>query len=80
MIKRLDSYIGIKKDEKHPGKTKRWWIYSKPDGDILGQVKWYGGWRKYVYYNNTVGYSDWDFMRMIADFCEEQTLKHYGKI
>ena len=82
MNKRLEKYIGIREDEKYQGKTRRWWVYSKSDGDLVGQVKWYGGWRKYVYYDlcEAGAFMDWDFMRMVASFCEEQTLVHYNKI
>lgn len=82
MIKRLDKYIKIVEDKKHTGKTKLWWICLAADGEVVGTVKWYGGWRKYVYHyaRQDTGFYDWDFMRTIADFCEEQTLKHYGKI
>lgn len=59
-------------------KTKQWQVINLNTQEIVGVVKWYGGWRKYVYYNSVVGYSDWDFMRLIASFCEQKTQEHYS--
>lgn len=82
MPKRLDKYIKIVEKPHHVGKTKIWYVCLADGGEVVGTIKWYGGWRKYVYHyqRNDVGFYDWDFMRWMADFCEEQTLKHYGKI
>lgn len=79
MSKRLDKYIEIVEDAQAPGgKTKRWKIYNKLTKEVVGRIKWYGGWRKYVFYHEWNGYMDWDFMRMIADFCEQKTKDHYS--
>lgn len=32
------------------GKTKTWDIVSIHHGNVLGRVRWYGGWRQYVFY------------------------------
>ncbi len=31
------------------GKTKKFKIISKLDKDVLGQISWYPGWRRYVF-------------------------------
>jgi hypothetical protein len=30
-------------------KTQYWTVYSKRHGDMLGDIKWYGPWRQYVF-------------------------------
>lgn len=32
------------------GKTKRWGVRSVRHGDVLGEVRWYGPWRQYVFF------------------------------
>lgn len=61
------------------GKTKIWKVVNKnnPD-DVPGIIKWNGGWRKYVYYS-VHAYYDWQCLRQIADFIEEQTKDHRSK-
>lgn len=77
-MSRLDKYIEIREVPNGVKKTKQWQVINLNTQEIVGVVKWYGGWRKYVYYNSVVGYSDWDFMRLIASFCEQKTQEHYS--
>lgn len=78
-MNRIDKYISIEEIKlDSPGaKTKKWEVRDK-DSIRIGEIKWYGGWRKYVYYNDDAGFSDWDFLRLVADFCETKTKEHYG--
>ena len=76
-MKRLDKYIRLEQFGDKTKKTKKWLVLSKEV--CCGEIKWYGGWRKYVYFHNK-GHSDWDFLRYIADFCEQETLKQLNKI
>lgn len=77
---RLDKYIQIIEwKPARGGKTKRWNVINKQTQEILGNIRWYGGWRKYVFYNEYSGFMDWDFLRLIADFCEDMTIEHYDK-
>jgi hypothetical protein len=32
------------------GKTDIWNVINKRSGHILGQIKWYGGWRQYCFF------------------------------
>ncbi len=58
------------------GKTKIWHVVNKRSADdIPGIIKWHGGWRKYVYYS-TEAFYDWQCLRQIADFIEDQTTIH----
>lgn len=33
------------------GKTKVWSVWNSQDGSYLGEVRWRGAWRQYVYTN-----------------------------
>lgn len=33
---------------KDTGKTKVWAVYNSDNGSHLGEIRWYGAWRKYV--------------------------------
>lgn len=35
---------------KDTGKTKVWSVRNRENGFVLGQVKWYGGFRKYAFF------------------------------
>jgi hypothetical protein len=58
------------------GKTARWEIYASDNQSLLGQVKWYSGWRRYCFFPH-MGIHDLifeqDCLREIADFIEVQT-------
>lgn len=68
-------YVDVSKS----GKTKLWRIRPLDSHDTLGEVKWYGPWRKYCFYpdHNTV--FEQDCLRDIAKFCESQTKAHREK-
>lgn len=77
--KRLAKYIGIEEQPNVGKRTKIWQIYNRGTMDICGYVKWYGGWRKYIF--ETVDREriyDWEFLRFVADYCESQTKQHYN--
>lgn len=57
------------------GKTSRWAVFSKFGIDSLGNVAWFGAWRKYAFYPKD-GIFDPTCLRDIADFMAEQTRKH----
>lgn len=54
------------------GKTKVWRVDNTNDGSYLGDVRWRGGWRKYVL--SIQGSSVWsaDCLRDVAEFIEKQ--------
>lgn len=41
----------VEMGESPSGKTKIWSVMNSNDGSLLGQVKWYGPWRKYVFFS-----------------------------
>ena len=61
------------------GKTRVWYVVNKNNvDDVPGIIKWNGGWRKYVYHSGPA-YYDWQCLRQIADFIEDQTKIHKEK-
>lgn len=79
MNERLKKYIGIE-EQPNPGKvTKVWQIYNKSTMDICGYIKWYGGWRKYVFETvDRIRIYDWELLRALAEMCETKTQEHYA--
>ncbi len=63
---------------KDTGKTKVWCLWSKNDGTLLGEVKWYGAWRQYTFHTH----SDWNTVwnaECLADltrFVENKNQQH----
>jgi hypothetical protein len=67
--------IGVSKS----GKTLIWGVEASEDGVDLGQVKWYGPWRKYVFEHGDNVYEQ-VCLRDIAQFCEELTKEHKDRL
>ncbi len=55
-----------------PGKTKVWQVVSTNHGFPLGEIRWYGGWRQYVFYPAADTLFNPDCMRQIAAFIENE--------
>lgn len=78
-------YFTIKRkigNEKE-AKTRRWNVVNKRTREIVGVVKWYGGWRKYVFHAGHPAMTepedtwfDSDCLKMIAEFLEEKNGEH----
>jgi hypothetical protein len=60
--------------------TKRWHVIAKRGLVTLGTISWYSGWRRYCFYPHDGSSYEQDCLRDIADFCEQQTIAHRGKI
>lgn len=43
-------YLSFEEDDHYKGKTKRLLVVSKRKLEILGEIKWYGPWRQYVFF------------------------------
>lgn len=43
-------YLSFEEDDHYQGKTKRLLVVSKRKLEILGEIKWYGPWRQYVFF------------------------------
>jgi len=53
------------------GKTKIFHVINKESLDLLGVIKWNGGWRKYAFYPNSDTYYEEDCLNNISEFLEE---------
>jgi hypothetical protein len=58
------------------GKTRRWEVFEKQDGVMLGRISWLSSWRCYVFQPCWPTMYEQQCMRDIADFIESQTLAH----
>lgn len=58
------------------GKTMTWRV--KNGLVILGDVKWYGPWRKYAFFPRPLTVYEPDCLKDLAQFCMEQTMQHKG--
>lgn len=57
------------------GKTSIWDVHTL-DRAWLGQVKWFGPWRKYAYFPLSGTLYEPDCLRDLAQFCEDSTRAH----
>jgi len=51
-------------------KTSVWNVVSKDSGATLGQIRWYGQWRKYAFFPSPHTLYETDCLRDIAAFIE----------
>lgn len=76
--KRVEKYIRIE-DWGHSAseRTKVWRVYNFKHSEVVGWIKWYGGFRKYCFYlqDDTMLY-DSDCMILIANFLDEANKIH----
>ena len=57
------------------GKTKLWNVTTL-EGQLLGRIGWFGGWRKYSFFPAVDTVFEQDCLRNIADFCQAATKAH----
>lgn len=69
-------WIEIKEIANDGKKTKRFWVKPKDSDDTLGYISWYGRWRKYCFFPNGDTVYEWDCLRDIADFIEQETQEY----
>lgn len=59
------------------GRVTHVWEVVSVRGTVLGRVDWWPGcWRRYTFTPRASTIFDPGCLREIADFCEDQTLKH----
>ena len=58
------------------GKTCIWVVKSRNNEPPLGQIRWYGPWRKYVFYPCANTLFDYACLQDIAEFCHTNTRSH----
>ncbi len=77
MSAKAGTYIQFVEDGYTPSrKTLRWEVVPLPRGAVIGEVKWYGPWRKYCFFPRSETVYEQVCLREIADFCEEETKRH----
>lgn len=78
---RLEKYIEISEVIKVGKSSRRTNIYAvtnKRTSVTVGYIKWYGGWRKYVFFVEPDMIFDYECLRLIADYTEKLTKQHYA--
>lgn len=61
-------------------KTRQFSVNSRSNRSLIGYVKWWGNWRKYVFFPLNSTLFDDKCMRQIAQFCEEATTAHKSRL
>jgi len=56
------------------GKTKIWKVRSSYD-DSLGEIAWYGKWRKYAFFPEIYTVYEQDCLQKLSEFCETESKK-----
>ena len=66
------SYIYFELIAKKP-KTSVYAIRSKSSGDVLGHIRWYFGWRQYIFEPETSEDTIWNIgcLREVIDFLQK---------
>lgn len=58
-------------------KTVTFYVQTKSAiPEVIGEIKWYGCWRKYCFFPEYDTVYEQDCLRDIAAFCEEKTAEH----
>jgi hypothetical protein len=60
-------------------KTKAWAVTSKSQDSILGEIRWYGPWRQYVFYPKRETLFSCGCLKDIAQFIWEEMARRQGK-
>ena len=60
------------------GKTLVWAVETLEDGAKIGEIRWFGRWRKYAFWPNDAIFEQ-VCLREIADFIEAQTKEHFER-
>jgi len=75
----MGKWIEFKELEQMVGKKTKHWVVKttyEENRATLGIVKWYGSWRKYCFLPCEQTIFEWDCLREIADFCQQETKKY----
>ncbi len=60
------------------GKTRIWRVLADAHIEMpcsIGEIRWYGAWRRYAFFPGRDTLFEQDCLRKIADFCEKQSRK-----
>ena len=57
-------------------KTNVYEVVTLGDRTVIGEIMWYGPWRKYCFFPGDHTVFEQKCLREIADFCERETAEH----
>jgi len=63
----------------HTGKTFQFTVWTTGQEFMLGDIKWFGRWRRYAFSPVDKTIFEQDCLRTIADICEKMTKDHNKK-
>lgn len=70
--KSVRQYIEIREaGHSASGLTKIWDVWNTYRNESAGEIRWYGPFRKYIFYPAEGTGIDADLMRMVADFIDD---------
>jgi len=78
----MSAYINFEKQTRHKGWKTDWWKVWTGGKDFdeegeqyveLGIIKWWCGWRRYVFFPEEGTFYEPGCLREMADFCEHET-------
>lgn len=61
------------------GKTFQFEVWTEGKTYFLGEIKWFGAWRRYTFFPVDRTVFEWECQRTIADVCEKMTKDHNKK-
>ncbi len=60
----------------HTGKTFQFTIRTSDEKIMLGEIKWFGRWRRYAFFPLSLTVFEWECMQTISNVCERLTKDH----
>lgn len=70
----MAKWIAFEEEPVRDGRvTREWRVVAKQSGNVLGVVRWYTGWRRYVFAPEWGSEYEQDCLRDIASFIERET-------
>lgn len=74
-------YLNIELDKMSPsGKTAIYTVTGSENALYLGDIRWYGAWRQYVFFPGAETVFNPECLGDIADFCAGATERHKTKV
>lgn len=70
-----ESYVRFEETDPAP-KTRRWTVWGRDNGALLGWVKWFGRWRCYTFWPAQDTTFNAGCLQDVAAFCLNETARH----
>lgn len=65
------THLTFAKDNSFKGKTQLFLVYSIHDEALLGEIKWLGKWRQYVFHPEENCVWSWDCLKELSEFIKK---------